>query len=106
MATNDVVGRPPRRPRQLDAIHLLEQSGQHGYGFQSRQALARAGVGALPESDVAPGISADIENRGVVSLAFVASGRGVHDQDAGAGRDGDAGDLGGLAHVAREGAQR
>lgn len=106
MSANDVVDGPHRPARHLDPIHALDQGAQDGDRLQPGQALTGAGVCAIAETDVPPGVAADVERRRVVPGVLVAIGRGVEHQHPGPGRQGGPGDLAILADPTGERPQR
>src|SRR5689334_18118341 len=80
VAMDDVVDRPCRWAGDLEAAHSLDERLQDGRGLQTGQGLSRAGMRPLPEADLSAGIAANVEYSRFVPLAFVAVGRGIHDE--------------------------
>ena len=68
--------------------------------------MAGTRVCHVAEAEVSPGVAADVEGVRVMPFEFVPAGGGVHDEDARARRNGDAGDVSVTPGQPSEGAQR
>jgi len=65
VSADDVVDRPGRRcaPSSIRST-TFDQSPEHGLGFEPREPLPGAGVGAVAEAELAGGVAADVEGVG------------------------------------------
>src|SRR6187401_3276815 len=77
VTADDVVERPCRLAGEFDPADLLHQRSEHRLHLESGEPLPGAGVCAVPEAEMAGGITADVEHIGVYPLLLTAVRRRV-----------------------------